>query len=106
MEMTAEAETKLHELRTVVIPLLKPYVQKITVFGSFARGDDTPTSDIDLVVELRSQEERPHLGLRWFGLEAELSNLLGRDVELVTEQELSPYIRPYVDKDRVVLYEG
>lgn len=31
MEMTIEAETKLHELRTIIIPLLKPYVQKIAV---------------------------------------------------------------------------
>jgi len=75
------------------------------VFGSFARGDNTSASDIDLVVELRPQEKRPSLGLHWFGLEAELSNILGREVELVTEQELSPYIRPYIDKDRVVLYE-
>jgi predicted nucleotidyltransferase len=93
-------------LRTVIVPLLKPYARKITLFGSLARGDDTVESDIDLVVELRPQDERPHLGLRWFGLENELSNLLGREVELVTEQELSPYIRPYIDKDRVVLYEG
>jgi predicted nucleotidyltransferase len=105
MATTTQSETRLQELRTIIIPLLKPYVRKVTLFGSFARGDDTPASDIDLVVELRPQEERPYLGLRWFGLETDLSNVLGREVELVTEEELSPYIRPYIDKDRVVLYE-
>jgi predicted nucleotidyltransferase len=105
MATITQSETRLQELRTIIIPLLKPYVRKVTLFGSFARGDDTPASDIDLVVELRPQEERPYLGLRWFGLETDLSNVLGREVELVTEEELSPYIRPYIDKDRVVLYE-
>lgn len=105
MATVIQAETKLRTLRTVIVPLLKPYVRKVTLFGSFARGEETAESDIDLVVELRPATDRPHLGLRWFGLEAELSDLLGREVELVTEQELSPYIRPYVDKDRVILYE-
>jgi uncharacterized protein len=105
MEIANRSETRFQELRSVIIPLLKPYAQKVTVFGSFARGDSTSASDIDLVVELRPKEERPSLGLRWFGLETELSDILGCEVELVTEQELSPYIRPYVNKDRVVLYE-
>jgi predicted nucleotidyltransferase len=34
-----------------------------------------------------------------------LSHILGREVELVTENALSPYIRPYVEKEMVVLYE-
>lgn len=105
MTAVIQAETKFRTLRTVIVPLLKPYVRKVTLFGSFARGEETAESDIDLVVELRPETDRPRLGLRWFGLEAELSDLLGREVELVTEQELSPYIRPYVDKDRVILYE-
>ena len=59
-------------------------VQRIGVFGSFARGDQTPTSDIDILVELD-----PVIGLFQFvGLEHRLEELLGRDVDLVTPRAL------------------
>ena len=93
------------DLREKVTPLLQPYARRISVFGSYARGETTTESDIDLLIELKPSQERPHLGLKWFGLELELSKLLGREVELITEQGLSPHVRPYVEKDKVILYE-
>ncbi len=96
---------KFEALRDKVLPLLRPYVKRIAVFGSFARGEETPESDIDLMVELKPPEQRPSLGLKWFGLEDELSRILGREVELVTEGALSPYIKPYAERDMVLLYE-
>ncbi len=95
----------LADLREKIVPLLRPYVKKIAVFGSFARGDETPESDIDILVELKPPGQRPSLGLKWFGLEQELGRILGRDVELVSESAMSPFIRPYVEKDMVQLYE-
>jgi len=96
---------RFEELRGKILPFLLPYVRRVAVFGSFARGEGTPESDIDLLVELRPPGERPSVGLKWFGLEQELSQVLGCRVELVTECALSPYIRPYVEKEMVVLYE-
>ena len=93
------------DLREKVLPLLSPYVKRISVFGSFARAEETTESDIDLLVELKAPEKRPRLGLEWFGLEEELSRVLGRDVELIAEGSLSPYLRPYAEKDLVLLYE-
>lgn len=93
------------DLKDKVLPLLKPYVKRISVFGSFARGEETAESDIDLLVELKPPENRPRLGLEWFGLEEELSCVLGREVELIAEGSLSPYLRPYAEKDLVLLYE-
>ncbi len=95
----------LVDLREKIVPLLRPYAKKIAVFGSFARGDVTPESDIDILVELKPPGQRPSLGLKWFGLEQELGRILGRDVELVSESAMSPFIRPYVEKDMVQLYE-
>jgi|YNPNPStandDraft_1061719.scaffolds.fasta_scaffold48642_2 predicted nucleotidyltransferase len=92
-------------LRQHVVPLLKPYARRIAVFGSFARGDDTESSDVDILVELKPLEQRPPLGLRWFALEEELSQRIGRRVELVSMKALSPHIRPYVKEDEVVIYE-
>lgn len=93
------------DLREKIVPLLQPYVKKIAVFGSFARGDDSPESDIDILVDLKPPGQRPSLGLKWFGLEQELGRILGREVELVSESAMSPFVRPYAEKDMVLLYE-
>lgn len=93
------------DLRDKILPVLRPYVKRISVFGSFARGEDTAESDIDLLVELKAPEKRPRLGLGWFGLEEELGCILGKDVELIAEGSLSPYLRPYAEKDMVLLYD-
>jgi hypothetical protein len=96
---------KYDDLRQKILPVLQPYVCRIAVFGSFVRDEMLPDSDIDLLVELRPANRRPMLGLKWFGLEQELSRLVGRPIELVGESALSPHIRPYVDKEKVILYD-
>jgi predicted nucleotidyltransferase len=42
------------DLRDKVLPMLRPYVKRIAVFGSFARGEDTQENDIDILVELKT----------------------------------------------------
>jgi len=94
------------DLRTKIIPLLRPYVKRISVFGSYARGQQTAESDIDLLVELKPSEQRPSLGLfEIIRLERELQNQLGCAVDLVTEQGISPRIKTNVERDRVIVYE-
>jgi len=96
---------RFNELGAKILPLLHPYVKRVSVFGSFARGEDSSESDIDILVDLLPPGERPALGLKWFGLEEELGRILGRKVELISESALSPYIRPYAERDMVLLYE-
>jgi predicted nucleotidyltransferase len=80
----------------------KYYVRELSVFGSAARGDMQPASDIDLLVEF--QPEAP-IGLFEFaGMEEELTTLLGRKVDLVSKRGLKPRVRPYVLRDAVVVY--
>lgn len=92
-------------LLTKVVPILKPYAKRISVFGSYARGEETASSDIDILIQLKPATKRPALGLKYFALEEEIGKILKREVELVTEEGLSPFIRPYVVNDRVVIYE-
>lgn len=97
---------RFEELREKILPLLLPWgVRRVALFGSVVRGEDTPRSDVDILVELKEPGERPTIGLQWFRLEEELSRLLGREVELVSAPALSPYIRPYVEEEMVILYE-
>ena len=94
------------DLRDKVIPSLKPYVKRISLFGSYARGEETVESDIDLLIALKPSEKRPVLGLfEFIKLEQELKEKLGREVDLITEEGMNPRRRPYIEKDRVVLYE-
>ena len=97
---------KFDELREKILPVLLPYgVKRIALFGSMVRGEETSDSDIDILVELKPPSERPPIGLRWFGLEQELEQILGRKVDLVSQAALSPYIQPYVEKEVILLYE-
>jgi predicted nucleotidyltransferase len=58
-------------------------VKRLAIFGSFARGDQTPQSDVDILVEL----ERP-LGLAFFDLHEEIEKLLALKVDLATPDQL------------------
>lgn len=98
--------TRLEDLRERIVPRLLPWgVRRIAVFGSVSRGEETPKSDIDILVELKDACDRPAIGLKWFGMEQELAQVLGREVELVSFRALSPYIRESVERDMVVLYD-
>jgi predicted nucleotidyltransferase len=74
-------------------------VTGVRVFGSMARGDAGPQSDVDLLVEV-GPEPSP-----WFpgGLVAELEELLGRRVQVVTERGLDELLRERVLEEAVPL---
>ena len=97
---------KYAEIRKKALPLLKSYISHMAVFGSTVRGEATIKSDIDLLIRLKPSNARPKLGFfKLMEIEEDLQKNLGCEVDLVTEDSLSPYIRPYVDKDKVIIYE-
>lgn len=71
------------------------------VFGSFARGEATPQSDVDLLV--RFSERKSLLDL--VRIERELSEALDRRVDLLTEASVSPYLQERIKAETAVLYE-
>lgn len=74
-------------------------VTRVRVFGSMARGDAGPQSDVDLLVDA-GPDPSP-----WFpgGLVAELEELLGRRVQIVTERGLDDLLRDRVLEEAVPL---
>jgi len=103
----SKPERRFVELGSKVTPILRPYANRISVFGSYARGDATSKSDIDLLIALRPAETRPVLGLfEFIKLEETLAKKLGCEVDLVTEEGLNPRRKMNIEKDRVVLYEA
>lgn len=90
-----------------LIPKIRAYfatqpVEKAYLFGSCSRGEETPDSDIDILVTL---DYTKPIGLKYFGMICDLEKKLGRKVDLVSEDGLLPFARPYVEKDKILLYE-
>lgn len=78
------------------------HIRRLALFGSALRADFRPDSDLDILVEFEP-DHTP--GLDFFGIEAELSQLFGRTVDLSTPHFISPYLRPQVQAQAQVLYE-
>jgi len=71
-------------------------VSRIGVFGSFATGQQTLGSDIDLVVEFDVGQKNFR---NFMGTASFTENLLGRKVDLLTPQSMSPYLAPHITKE-------
>jgi predicted nucleotidyltransferase len=79
----------------------KRHIRRLALFGSVLRDDFGPDSDVDVLVEF-DPEHVP--GLEFFGMEIELSEILGRKVDLNTPQFLSPRFRSQVLAEAEVQY--
>lgn len=77
------------------------HIRKLAVFGSALRGDFAPDSDVDVLVEFEKGQEP---GFAFFDMEAELSELIGRKVDLHTPGFLSRYFRDKVVREAEVQY--
>jgi len=78
-------------------------IRRLSVFGSGARGELRPDSDLDLLVEF---EPGILVGLRFISIQEELSELFGRRVDLNTPGFLSRRFRARVLKEAVALYDA
>ena len=77
------------------------HISKLTLFGSVLRNDFNAESDIDILVEFEP-DQIP--GLAFFDMEVELTQILGRKVDLNTPGFLSPKIREIVQQEAVFQY--
>jgi predicted nucleotidyltransferase len=96
-------EMGLSETYSVIIDYLKPFHPKmIGVFGSYARGENRPNSDIDILIDLQSKISL----LQLVRMERELSELIGVKVDLLTSGALkNQKLRDYINKDLQIIYK-
>jgi len=71
-------------------------IRRLALFGSVLKGTDRPDSDVDFLVEFEPNTVPGLLGLA--EIEGQLSELLGRPVDLRTANELSPHFRQAVER--------
>ena len=72
-------------------------VADIALFGSTARDEATPDSDVDILVHF----DGPADWQRYFGVQFYLEDLTGLAVDLVTDKALRPELRPYVEREAI-----
>lgn len=78
-------------------------IRSAYIFGSYARKTAVrKRSDVDILVELDHSEP---IGMKFFGYQLELEELLKKKVDLVSADGLSRHVRPFVDQDKVLIYE-
>ena len=92
-----------------LIPKIQEYMKtkpilRAWIFGSYSRGEESPESDIDILVDY----DRTHGNFSLFtmgGMLMELSELLGNQVDLVDNRGLMQFARESVDHDKILIYE-
>jgi predicted nucleotidyltransferase len=80
-------------------PVIRAYV-----FGSWSKGEQTPTSDIDILVELDYDKGGASFD-NWCEMQDDLSALLHSKVDLVSANGLSKFIAPYIHSSKKLIYE-
>lgn len=78
-------------------PVLKAYL-----FGSYVRGEADGHSDIDILVDLDYSQR---IGLQFIQMKLDLEKILNSNVDLVSSNGLSKYIKPIVDSEKELIYE-
>jgi predicted nucleotidyltransferase len=71
-------------------------VRRMALFGSYARGDQRPDSDVDILVDID-----PSVGLEFVTLAEQIEQLLGLHVELVSRRAIKPNMLKYIERDLI-----
>ena len=99
-EMAVADLDAIRERRTEILDRASQHgARNVRVFGSTARGDAGPASDVDLLVEMEAGRSL----LDFVGLWQELEDLLGQKVDLVSEGGISPYLREQILSEAIAL---
>jgi predicted nucleotidyltransferase len=75
------------------------HVVKIGIFGSFARNEQNPDSDIDILIEMENNVSNVY-DLKW-NLREFLKNQFQRDVDICNSKHIKPYAKEYILKDAI-----
>ncbi len=94
------------KLSTDILQQIKAYlaekpVKKAYLFGSYGRGDASVDSDVDILVEL---DYTLPIGLLFVQMKLDLEKLIDKEVDLVSAKGLSKYIKPAIEKEKLLIY--
>jgi predicted nucleotidyltransferase len=89
------------------IQTLKDYfsgqpVVKAYLFGSYSRNEAENDSDVDILVDL---DYSKHIGLGFVTMQEDLGQRLHKKIDLVSSRAISKHLSPFIDKDKILIYE-
>jgi len=87
------------KFRLIVEILEKEGAETASIFGSFARGEETDKSDIDIIVKFKGVKSLLDLAR----IEREITEKIGIKADLQTEKSMSPYIAKYIENDKLAI---
>ncbi|MCL5666391.1 MAG: nucleotidyltransferase family protein [Patescibacteria group bacterium] len=91
----------IEEVKKLIIPILeRNRVAYAGVFGSVARGQARPDSDVDILVKFSG----PATFAAYLKLDDELRSSLLKDIDLVTEGAINKFLKPQIEKDIKIIY--
>lgn len=77
-------------------------IEKVWLFGSFSRGEETAKSDIDLIVRFI---EGVRIGLQYFKIKSSLESILERGIDLAEEGTIDSAVESAVNQEKILIYE-
>ena len=78
-------------------PVLKAYI-----FGSYAKETENESSDIDILVDL---DYKNGIGLEFVQMQIDLQQMFSKNIDLVSSNGVSKYIKPIIDQEKIIIYE-
>ena len=97
-------------MNTQIVQTIQAYfatqpVLRAWLFGLYARGEQTPDSDVDILVVFDQENGKRVSLLKHIGIALGLEGLIGKKVDLITEGTLLPFAQETAEKDKVLIYE-
>jgi|SRR3989338_1948042 len=90
----------LRKLQQKIVPILKRNnVARAGIFGSYARGDTKKKSDVDILIKVKNGKKFSLFDL--VGLQLELEEKLGKKVDLLTYNGISPHLKKYILEEEI-----
>lgn len=96
MNLSAADKSLLHTY-FASLPVVRAYL-----FGSVARRENKKESDLDILIEFDHSQP---IGMNFFTYQAGLEDLLHKKVDMVSTAGLSEHIKPFIDRDKILIYE-
>ena len=94
----------IDEIKRAVASICERYgVERLSLFGSYARGEADELSDVDLIVD--KYDEKKLIGFEWGGLYADIQEALGVEIDLLSRRSTRQKFLNKIAKDEVLLYE-
>ena len=94
----------VEQIRHIATPIARSYgVKSLSLFGSYARGEATENSDIDLLVKYTDSDSISLFTIS--RIVTTLRKMTGKSIDLIERSQLLPFASPSAEQDKILIYE-